>query len=143
MFLDNVELIEIIIRYKKVGRHYVAYSQDVFNDVGISEEEKAKFSALNVKAHQLTWGLYNDLQEAAMVPDNLGNRKWNYKVYKENKLRKIISQWDAKTTDAEGKVINVMVNPKTISNMAPDIAEAILNAYDKATLIDDAEEKKS
>ena len=143
MFVEDDEQIVIVIKYKKVGKHYVVYNQDVFDSIGLSEEEKGKFETLKIKAHQLTWGLYNDLQESAMVADNLGNRKWNYKIYKENKLRKIIARWDAKTKNEAGEVVNAPLTGHIISKMSPDIAEAILNAYDKATLIDDAEEKKS
>jgi len=143
MFLDDDELLEIIIYYKKIGKHYVAYSKETFDEGGFTEDEKTSFSTLNVKARQLTWGLYNDLQESAMIPDQLGNRKWNYKVYKENKLRSIIAKWDAKTKDENGKMVDIPPTPKTIAKMSPDIAEAILNVYDKITLIDEDEEKKS
>jgi hypothetical protein len=143
MFVEDEELLAIVVYYKKVGRHYIVYNDAVFNAIGLSEDEKAKFQSLTVQARQLTWGLYNDLQETAMVADNLGNRKWNYKVYKENKLRSIIVKWDATTKDEEGKIVKVPVSPKMISKMSPDIAECILNTYDQMTLIDEEEEKKS
>ncbi|MFA7219220.1 MAG: hypothetical protein WC119_01790 [Synergistaceae bacterium] len=143
MFIENEQPIEIKIHYKKSGRHYVVYSDEVFDKVGLSSEEKKLYQELNIKARPLTWGLYNDLQETAMVPDNLGNRKWNYKVYKENKLRKIVGSWDATMVDDEGKTVKVPVNPQTIANLSPDIAESILNVYDKMTLIDEDAEKKS
>jgi len=143
MFLEDDELLDIVIYYKKIGKHYVAYSKETFDSDNFSEDEKATFSVLNVKAKQLTWGLYNDLQESAMIPDQLGHRKWNYKVYKENKLRSIVAKWDAKTKDESGKTVDVPPTPKFIAKMSPDIAEAILNVYDKITLIDEDEEKKS
>jgi len=143
MFLEDEELLDIIIYYKKVGKHYVAYSNDLYDEMSFSEDEKKAFTVLNIKARPLTWGLYNDLQEAAMVNDQLGNRKWNYKVYKESKLRSIIAKWDAKITNDEGKLVDVPPTPKIISKMSPDIAESILNIYDKITLIDENEEKKS
>jgi len=143
MFVEDEELLEIVVHYKKAGRHYVAYNDQVFNDIGLSEEEKAEFDSVTIKARPLTWGLYNDLQEAAMVPDNLGNRRWNYKVYKEHKLRSIIVKWDAMTKDEEDKPKKVPVTPQMISKMSPDIAEVILNTYDQMTLIDEDEEKKS
>ncbi len=143
MFVEDEELLEIIIYYKKVGKHYVAYSNELFYEAGFSEEEKKEFTVLNIKARPLTWGLYNDLQESAMVNDQLGNRKWNYKVYKESKLRSIIAKWDAKIKNDEGKMVDVQPTAKVIAKMAPDIAEVILNVYDKITLIDENEEKKS
>lgn len=143
MFIEDKEFIEIKVFYKKVGRHYVAYSQDSFDSSEMSEEEKKEFQELNIQAAQLTWGLYNDLQEKAMVPDEFGNRKWNYKIYKENKLRSIIKKWDATHQNNEGKTVPVPLNPQMISKLAPDIAETILNFYDQKTLLDDEDEKKS
>ena len=145
MFIEDEELLEIVVYYKKSGLHYTVHSQYQFNELDFPEEVKAEYKKLVVKARQLTWGLYNDLQEAAMVRDNLGNRNWNYKVYKENKLRRIIAKWDAKMKDPEdeSKTVNVPVNPKMIAKMSPDIAEIILNSYDQMTLIDEEEEKKS
>jgi hypothetical protein len=143
MFLEDEEMLDIVIYHKKVGKHYVAYGEESFNKIGMSEDEKKEFNTLNIKARQLTWGLYNDLQESAMVPDELGNRKWNYKVYKESKLKSIIVKWDAKIKNEEGKMVDIPPTSKAIAKMAPDIAEAILNIYDKITIIDEDEEKKS
>jgi hypothetical protein len=143
MFIEDDELLEIEVYYKKIGRHYVAYSNEDFNKLNLSEEEKVKFESLKIKAKPLTWGLYNDLQESAMVPDQLGNRKWNYKVYKENKLRSIIIKWNAKAKDENNKLVDVAPIPKMIAKIAPEIAEVVLNVYDKLTLIDEDEEKKS
>ena len=143
MFLENEDLLKIVIYYKKVGRHYQTLNEATFEKSDLTDEEKATFEKLTIKARPLTWGLYNDLQESAMVPDQFGNRKWNYKVYKENKLREIIAKWDAKIKNDEGEMVNAPVNPNTISKMSPDVAEVILNTYDQMTLIDEEEEKKS
>lgn len=143
MFLEEDELLDIAVYYKKIGRHYVAYGEQVFNEVGLNEEDKGTYSKLKIRARPLTWGLYNDLQEAAMVEDGLGNRKWNYKVYKENKLRKIIVKWDATAKDEDGNEKPAPINHGVIGRLAPDIAEVILNVYDQMTLIDEDAEKKS
>ena len=157
MFIDEKESAEIKIYYKKVGRHYSAYSEEDFNELVFEvndkmteeekkkhiEEEKAKFKSVTIKARPLTWGLYNDLQEEAVVKDNSGNRQWNYKRYKEIKLRRIIMEWDAKIArESDGQMVPAPLNPNTISNLSPDIAEVILNAYDKIMVMDDDEEKK-
>ena len=143
MFIDDEELIEAEVFYKKEGRHYLAYNTEIFKNMDLSEEEQKEYTKLTVKLKPLTWGLYNELQEAAMVSDNLGNRKWNYKAFKENKLRGIIAKWDAKIKDDEDKLVIAPINPKTIRAIAPDIAEVIINTYDQITLIDEDEEKKS
>lgn len=163
MFIDDKELIELKIYYRKSGRHYLAFSSTDFEktDFGIFdgekveklqpveqkkleedrkkkvEEEKAKYKCVNIKARQLTWGLYNDLQEEAVVKDNIGSRQWNYKKYKENKLRKIIAEWDVQVNGSVAPI-----NPQAINNLSPDVAEAILNAYDQAMLVGEEEEKK-
>lgn len=142
MFLED-DLLDIVVFYRKKGRHYICYGSDDFEKSKITPEEKEKFEKLSIKAKPLTFGLYNDMQESALVPDNLGNKKWNYKVYKENKLIYIISQWDAKIKDVEGKMVTAPINRNTIAKMSPDVAETILNIYDKLTLIEDDEEKKS
>jgi hypothetical protein len=142
MFVEE-DLLTIVIYYQKEGLHYLAFNEKTFNDMELSEEDKNKYKKLTVKARQLTWGLYNDLQESAMVEDELGNRRWNYKIYKENKLRKIIAAWDAKMKNENDEMVKAPINPKTIGKMAPEIAEVLLNTYDQMTLIDGEEEKKS
>lgn len=142
MFVEDQELLKIVVYYKKEGRHYIAYGEKDFNKT-VLQEDQDKYDQLKIDAKPLTWGLYNDLQESAMIPDELGNRRWNYKVYKENKLRKIISSWDAQMTKEDGSKVKAPVNPQVIGKMAPEIAEVILNTYDQMTLIDEEEEKKS
>ena len=165
MFIDEKELIEFKIYYKKVGRHYIAFNEGDFQEIDIpsiekldadqkkrlteedkkkmTEEEKAKFKVVNIRARPLTWGLYNELQEEAVVKDNLGNRQWNYKRYKEVKLRRIIAEWDVKTTrESDGQTVTAPVSPNQIATLSPDVAEVILNTYDKIMIMDEAEEKK-
>ena len=90
----------------------------------------------------LTWGLYNELQDLSVDLDDEGNRHFNYKKYKEVRLTKLIADWDATVKDKEGKEIKVNPIEKTIKSMAPEIAEAILNAYDQVMYLSEAEEKK-
>lgn len=141
MFIDPDDLIAIKIHYKKVGRHFIAYNEEEFNEPD-SKINKDGFKELTTHMRQMTWGLYNELQEAALRPDQLGNKTWNLKFFKENKLLRLIAKWDATTKNAEEKITIVPINPQTISTLAPDIAEAILSTYDKIVLIDDDEAKK-
>jgi len=83
------------------------------------------------------------LNEESVTKDNLGGRHWNYKLYKENKLRKVIASWDAKMADDKGNLIPVPVSGDMIAKLSPDIAEAILSAYDAMMFIGEEEEKKS
>lgn len=142
MFVEE-ELIEIEIFYKKKGKHYIVYSEEKFKEIDLSEEIKKEYKKLTIQARPLTWGLYNELQESAHVTDELGNRRWNYKAYKESKLKNVIASWDAKIKNTQGEEIAAPVNAKTISKIAPEIAEEIINVYDQKTLIDEEDEKKS
>ena len=140
MFIDLNDQMEIRVYYRKVGRHY-----EVNNPIeyaALDEETKAKFKLLMVKARELTWGLYNELNEESITKDNLGGRHWNYKLYKENKLRKVIVSWDAKMPDDKGNLVPVPISNDRLANLAPEIAEAILGAYDEVMFIGEDEEKK-
>jgi len=140
MFIDPNELIEIKVFYKKVGRHYIVISNEEY-DV-MDEEDKKKYKCLTVKARELSWGLYNDLNEESVIKDINGNRQWNYKLYKENKLRKVIFSWDACKINEKGESIPIPVTFDAIKTLAPDIAENILSSYDSLMFINEDEEKK-
>ena len=40
MFIDSSELIEVIVYYKKVGRHYVAYNETELEKSGRGTERR-------------------------------------------------------------------------------------------------------
>lgn len=141
MFIDPNELVEIKIYYKKAGRHYIVNDSTEYEV--LDEEEKKKFKCLTVKVRELTWGIYNELNEESVVKDQMGNRQWNYKLYKENKLRKVLVSWDAQKANEKGEMIAIPVNPDNINKLVPDIAEKILSKYDSLMFIDEEEEKKA
>jgi hypothetical protein len=93
---------------------------------------------LTVKMKELTWGLYNQLQDNAMIADANGESRFNFRSYKESKLKSLIKEWDAK--DKDGKP--VMVNEITISHLAPSIAETIIRSYDEISFLTEDEEGK-
>jgi hypothetical protein len=142
MFIKENSTVDIILFYKKVGMHYLAFNEMKFKQEELTDEEKEQFKKLTVKMKQLTWGLYNDLQENSVDIDQQGNNQFNYRKYKELRLIKLIKSWDAKTKDSEGNEIPVKVNEKTIKSLAPEIAESILNAYDEMMFLSEEEEKK-
>lgn len=141
MFIDPNELTEIKVYYQRVGRHYIVKNEDDF--ITLKDEEKAKYKCLTVKVRELTWGIYNDLNEESVVRDGNGGRQWNFKLYKENKLRKILASWDAHKINEKGESTPVPINNDTIGKLAPDIAECIINSYDEVMFISEEEEKKS
>jgi hypothetical protein len=136
MFVDD-ELIEFKILYKKNGRSYNAYTVKEFNLLKLNEEDKKKHSTLNLKAIIVNWQTYNQLQEDAMTSDESGDRHFNFKVYKENRLQKVLRSWDAK--DKEGKAIPI--NVVSLAKLSPSIAETILRAYDEECFLSEEEEK--
>ncbi len=129
MFIEKNDNKEITIFYKKEGFHYIVYSKVDF-EKEVKEDARAKFSSVVITVRPLTWELFNDINEAAVIKSKLGDREWNYKLYKENKLKTIIIGWDAKKKNEKGELVQLPVNSESILNMAPDIAEIVLNEYD-------------
>lgn len=142
MFVEESELIEFSIFYKKLGRHHfnvlekVAYKE-------LDEEERVGYVELNVKTKPLTWGKYNDIQESSIsIDSNSGLRKFNHKVFKEFKLVSVLAGWDAKVKKEDGSLVPVPLTKENILKMAPEIAEAILNMYDSLETLSDEDSKK-
>ena len=139
MFVENNSSVDIKIYYKKSGRSYTVYTDEEFDGLDISEEKKKDFKILNAKMKEMTWGLYNDIQEKSMVTNIEGERQFNYKLYKENKIKNLLIEWDARNENNEV----VPINEITIGHLVPAIPEAILRAYDKISFVGEDEEKKS
>jgi len=137
MFITDNDLVEVNLFHRKSGHRYIAYTKKEFDKAPLKDDEKTKYSKLCVKMYQLTWGMYNALQEEAMVDAGNGDRQFNFKVYKENRLKKLIKEWDAKKDEKL-----VPVNEKTLSMLSPSIAEAILRAYDEESMLTEEEEGK-
>lgn len=137
MFIKDADFVEIKVYWKKTKNKYESYTENEFNKLKIKEEVKSQFNLLNIKACELYWELYNKMQEEAYedAPDN--TRRWSLKRYKENKLKKIVKDWDAKNEKGD----KIPVSDGAILHLAPVIAEAILRAYDDATLLSEEDEK--
>jgi len=139
MFINETDLVDVKVHYIKSNHRYSAYTNVEFEDMDLEEEEKKDYKVLSLKMRELTWGLYNQLQEDAMQDDHNGNPQFNVKLYKENRLLKLIKEWDAKTDDDKP----VPIAQRFLSHLAPDIAETILRAYDEISFISGDEEGKS
>jgi len=137
MFIKDEDIIELKVYYKKLGLRYIAYTEKEFDEIGLEKDIKKTYKVLCVKMRELTWGLYNELQDDAMVEDGNGDKRFNFKVYKENRLKKLLKEWDATNDDKP-----VSVNPSAVSHLAPSIAETILKAYDDVSFISEEEEGK-
>lgn len=138
MFIKDTDIVDIKIYYKKRGRKHIVFTENDFKNLDLKDDERNKYKSLSLKMQEMTWGLYNQLQEDAMVSDSNGNPQFNVKIYKENRLNKLIKEWDAK--DEEGKLVPVA--PRQIAHLAPEVAESILRAYDDISFIDEEEEGK-
>jgi len=139
MFIMDNDLIEVKVYYKKAGHRYVAYTEKDFDKAVIDAEEKKKYTTLSVKLYEMNWGMYNELQETAMVENTQGDRQFNFKIYKENRLKKLLKEWDA-VSPKDSKP--VPINEKSIGMLSPSVAEAILKAYDDEAFLTEEEEKK-
>jgi len=135
MFIKDSELIKIKIYYIKKNHKYIAYTEDEFKKKK-NEEKKKEYSELNLKLLPLGFGLYNELQDKGMIDDGGGNKSFNFKVFRENKLRSIIKEWDAYSDN--GNI--VPINSSVISHLSPDIADAILRQYDIETSVSEKEQ---
>lgn len=138
MFIKDTDLIDVTVYYKKMGHRFLTYTENEFKKATLTEEEKKEYSSVTLKMKELTWGLYNELQEEAMREDTNGNSQFNVKIYKENRLLKLIKEWDAV---GEGGNI-VPINSNSIAHLAPDIAETILRGYDQFAFVTKEEEGK-
>jgi len=139
MFIDDQETNDIEVYYKKAGHDFEAYTAKELKKTILKDDEKAKYQVIKIKTRVLTWGLYNDLQESAVVIGDQGERRFNYKIYKENRMKKLLKSWDAK--DKEGKPATI--NDNTISHLSPSVAEAILRALDEIAFVSEEEENLS
>ncbi len=136
MFISDDSTMDVKVYWRKAKNRYDAYTEKELKGLNLKEEDKKKYTLLNLKGAELTWELYNQLQEDAME-DSGGERRWSFKKYKESKLKKIFKEWDAK--NAKGEL--VPLNEKNLMHLAPPIAETILRAYDEIAFLSEEEEK--
>lgn len=142
MFIEESKPIEVIVHYRKIGRSYIAYNDEKFKSVRLDLSTRGKYKIVKIKMKPLTWRLYNELQESAYITEEDGQKRFNYRLYKENRLKELIIEWDATTTNDKGESVPVPVTEDNIMKLSPDIAEAILEGYDSASLISEEDEKK-
>jgi hypothetical protein len=135
MFVSN-DLIEVNIFYKKSGRT----NMTVVKDLEEIEDEKDRegFQKIVVKLSPMTWKQYNDLQRSSLVDKGMGlGEEIDWISWKEQKMITILREWDI--VNSKGKPIPV--TPDAIFKLHPFIAEAILNEFDRLTLVGDEERK--
>ena len=140
MFIQDDEVLDVVVYYKKLGRIYIACSEKDFNEKIKDEKEIGKYKKLTVSMKLLTWGLYNELQDLATLYDEAREiNVFSRKKYKEEKLKKLIVRWDATTKNKDGKEIPATINSNVIASISPNIAEAILTSYDEQSVFSEEE----
>jgi hypothetical protein len=137
MFVSSDDTINVVIFFKKDGSHYIVYNEKDFLKLKLEQEQIKEYTKVKFLMRQLTWGLYNALQEYATIEIGKGKGKipkkeWNFFLYKEIKLKTLIIGWDLK---------GVPFSQDAIMNLAPEVAEVILDTYDSFSTLNDLDEE--
>jgi hypothetical protein len=133
MFIESGGEIAVEVYYKKGKNGTIKVKVDAES---IPEKEKEAWTKASFTLKPLTWKQHNDIQRAATVNRGPGmGSDLDWVLYKERKLVTILKSWDAK--DSDGKA--VPVNQENIFKLCPQVAEALLNEFDKATVLGDEE----
>ncbi len=129
MFIDVKDLITVELFWKRNEKNKnIVVLRDLNS---LSEEVKKTFNKTTFKMRPLNWGIYNDLQRESMVDRGTGDgEQLDWLKYKENKLSKILADWDAKDKDGN----KIPITMETIKTLHPLIAEFALAEYDKKTI---------
>jgi len=143
MFIKKNDTVEVKIYFKQKGYKFLALTgeevQSRIKDKKLTEEQlKEEYSSLTIQMKVLSWGEYNDFQSSAQKTNANGDRYFDYRTYKEDRLKKLIRSWDA--VDQEGKP--VPANEQTVMSLVPTIGDAIVKGYDELCFYDEEKEKK-
>lgn len=91
---------------------------------------------------RLTWKEHNSIVSRAiqytMGPDNKLFTRMDPVVYRELKLKTCLKKWDIK--DDEGNLVEVTND--AIDSLSPDVAQALLDAFEKSTEASEEDLKK-
>jgi len=143
MFVKNNDTVDVKVYYKQNGYKFLVLTQVEINEKikakKLTEEQiKNDFKVLNLQMAILSWGTYNEFQNNASKLTPQGERYFDYRTYKEDRLKKLIKSWDA--VDPEGKP--VPINEMTVMSLVPVMGDAIVKAYDEESFYDEESEKK-
>lgn len=145
LFVEMSDVVDVKIYYRKKNKKCQAFTEEEFEamkkksqkDKDEAAFKEEAFKELNMKMKELTWGLYNELQEGATDSGENGDRMFNYRKYRENKFERLLVSWDAQ--DASGKI--AQVSPAMIRKLPPEIPDAALRSYDTVSFLDKEAEK--
>lgn len=139
MFIEDSELTEVKVYYKKFRANiYKVHTQKEMDKLALDEEKKKTYKILTAKMKELTWGLYNELQELSIMEGQFGNeQRFNYRAFKEGRLKRLLVSWDAE----DSKGTKITINDNSLAKLVPDVAEALLRAYDEISVLSEEESK--
>lgn len=130
MFIDSKDLITVELYWKRNEKNR---SLIVLKEItSLTEDAKKTFTKTTLKMRPMGWGLYNELQRESTVDKGTGDGdQLDWIKYKENKLLKLLADWDAQ--DKEGK--KIPINMESIKTLHPLIAELALSEYDTKSVL--------
>ena len=132
---DGQVTVELYVKKGSNGTVRVETSLDSF-----LEEDQSKYEKITFTLKPLTWKQHNDIQRAATVNRGPGiGTELDWVLYKERKLCTVLTGWDAKNKDGKP----VPVNDANIFKLCPQVAETLLQEFDRATIIGEEERKNS
>lgn len=153
LFVDNTHsLINLEIYYietlRKHGHSVFQFIQsaedfETWKNKGYSfESTDKKINKLVVTMKRLTWKEHNSVVSRSlqynMGPDQKLFTRMDPVLYRELKLKTALKKWDA--LDDKGNPIEPTSD--IIDSLAPEVAQAILDAYEKVTEISETDSKK-
>lgn len=139
LFIDPTSTKNISIFYTKDAGIVKSYTSGELKKLKEKTPSRdfSSFKEIKLAVRVLSWGMMNSMHQ-----DSMSEGKVNLKLIKENKLKSILVKWDLKTKDMAGNVMTAPITSHFISNLHPEIAEAILAAYEESQMIGEDEEKK-
>jgi len=137
MFIEQEGFVHIELYIRKGSRGSVKIATNIEE---VPEKDRDKYEKSVFKMRPLSWKQHNEIQRAATVNRGPGmGSELDWVLYKERKLLTVLVGWDAK--DKEGKP--VPLNEANIFRLNFQVAEALLQEFDSATILGDEERKNS
>jgi hypothetical protein len=135
MFIEKDGEIKVTLYIRKFSNGSIRVEQHLED---IPEKDREKFNPATFTMRPLTWKQHNEVQRASTVNRGPGmGSDLDWVLYKERKLCTVLVGWDAK--DKNDKP--VPVTEERIFNLCPQIAETLLQEFDRATIMGDEERK--
>lgn len=147
MFIEKDGEVKVELYVRTLSNGAVRVEQKIED---VPEKDRGKYEKITFAMKPLTWRQHNEVQRSATVNRGPGmGSELDWVLYKERKLCTVLVGWDARGKegkDAEGKPVPGKPIPVTDDNvlrLAPQVAETLLNEFDRATIMGDEDRKNS